>query len=88
MQFDNTANVAVHERTTAQEIPRDFPQGLDAIITGVGTGGHITAVGRVRKLQWPKLTVIAVEPGRSPVLGFHYDTGERYLSIEGLFPAS
>jgi cysteine synthase A len=166
MQFDNTANVAVHERTTAQEILRDFPQGLDAIITGVGTGGHITGVGRVLKLQWPKLKVIAVEPVKSPVLsggthtphgiqgigagfvpsildravldgiiqvtdeaakdfarrsassegvfvgissgatlaataqwlttqakgqrvlGFNYDTGERYLSIEGLFPAS
>lgn len=166
MQFDNKANVVVHERTTAQEILRDYPQGLDAIITGVGTGGHITGVGRVLKGHWPKLKLIAVEPTKSPVLsggthtphgiqgigagfvpsildrevldgiiqitddqakdfarrsassegvfvgissgatlaaiaqwltaqpkgqrvlGFNYDTGERYLSIEGLFPAS
>ncbi|MDX2118388.1 MAG: cysteine synthase A [Planctomycetota bacterium] len=164
MQFDNAANVAVHERTTAQEILRDFPEGLDYIITGVGTGGHITGCAKVLKQHWPKLRVIAVEPSKSPVLsggthtphgiqgigagfvpsildrslldgivqvtddqakdfarrsakeegafigissgatlaaiaqtlakesspkrvlGFNYDTGERYLSIEGLFP--
>jgi cysteine synthase A len=164
-QFDNPANVEVHARTTAAEIAADFPDGLDALITGVGTGGHITGCARVLKKQWPKLKVFAVEPSASPVisggqpsphpiqgigagfipnnldtqlldgtiqveaeaaremarrcareegilvgissgaalaaiaqklpelpkgarvLGFNYDTGERYLSIEGFLPA-
>ncbi len=165
MQFDNMSNVRIHRDTTAQEILRDFPDGLDLVITGVGTGGHITGVAQVLKQHWPKLRVLAVEPTKSPVLsggthsphaiqgigagfvpsildrsvidaivqvsdddakefarraareegifvgissgatlaaiaqilakepkgqrvlGFNYDTGERYLSIEGLFPA-
>ena len=164
-QFDNPANIEVHRRTTAQEILDDFPEALDVIITGVGTGGHITGVGQVLKPKWPKLKVFAVEPAASPVisggkpsphpiqgigagfiptnlktevldgvitveaeearemarraareeglligissgatlaaiakklpelpagsriLGFNYDTGERYLSIEGFLPA-
>jgi len=164
-QFDNPANIEVHARTTAPEILRDFPEGLDVIITGVGTGGHITAVGQVLKPKWPQLKVFAVEPALSPVisggkhsphpiqgigagfipnnlkvevldgvitvdaeearemarraareegllvgissgatlaaiakklpelkpgsrvLGFNYDTGERYLSVEGFLPA-
>jgi len=164
-QFENPANVDVHVRTTAQEILRDFPDGLDALITGVGTGGHITGCAKVLKPKWPKLKVFAVEPTASPVisggqhtphpiqgigagfipaildvslldgtiqveaeaaremarraareegmlvgissgatlaaiaqklpelapgarvLGFNYDTGERYLSIEGFLPA-
>ena len=164
-QFNNPANVEVHVRTTAEEIAADFPEGLDAIITGVGTGGHITGVARVLKARWPKLKVFAVEPVASPVisggapaphpiqgigagfipknldvglldgviqvdaeparemarrcaaeegmlvgissgatlaaiaqklpelapdavvLGFNYDTGERYLSVEGFLPA-
>ena len=164
-QFDNPANVDAHARTTAQEILADFPEGLDAIITGVGTGGHITACAQVLKPKWPQLKVYAVEPARSPVisggqpgphgiqglgtgfipkildtgaldgiipiededarawgarsareegllvgissgatlaaiarklpelpqgarvLGFNYDTGERYLSVEGYLPA-
>lgn len=164
-QFENPANVDVHERTTAQEILADFPEGLDAIITGVGTGGHISGVARVLKAKWPQLKVFAVEPTASPVisggqpsphpiqgigagfipknldttlldgviqveaeaareyarrsareegllvgissgatlaaiaqklpelpagsrvLGFNYDTGERYLSVEGFLPA-
>lgn len=164
-QFDNPANVAVHEATTAQEILADFPGGLDALITGVGTGGHITGVAKVLKARWPRLKVFAVEPTQSPVisggqpaphpiqgigagfipknldtslldgviqveaepareygrrsareegllvgissgatlaaiaqklpelpagsrvLGFNYDTGERYLSVEGYLPA-
>ncbi|HTN50348.1 MAG TPA: cysteine synthase A [Burkholderiaceae bacterium] len=164
-QFDNPANIDVHARTTAPEILRDFPEGLDAIITGVGTGGHISAVGQVLKPKWPQLKVFAVEPTLSPVisggkhsphpiqgigagfipnnlkvevldgvitveaeearemarraareeglligissgatlaaiakklpelkpgsrvLGFNYDTGERYLSVEGFLPA-
>jgi cysteine synthase A len=164
-QFENPANVEVHTRTTALEILSDFPEGLDAIITGVGTGGHISGVAQVLKAQWPQLQVFAVEPsasavisggapaphpiqgigagfipknlktelldgviqveaeaareyGRrsareegllvgissgatlaaiaqklpeiaagSTVLGFNYDTGERYLSVEGYLPA-
>jgi len=165
-QFENPANVEVHVRTTAEEIAADFPDGLDALITGVGTGGHITGVARVLKAKWPRLRVFAVEPAASPVisggspaphpiqgigagfvpanldvalldgviqveaeaaremarrsareegmlvgissgatlaaiaqklpelpadavvLGFNYDTGERYLSVEGFLPAA
>ena len=164
-QFENPANIDVHVRTTAQEILADFPEGLDAIITGVGTGGHLSGVAKVLKAKWPQLKVFAVEPAQSPVisggapsphpiqgigagfvpknlltelldgviqveaeeareyarrsaaqegllvgissgatlaaiakklpelpagarvLGFNYDTGERYLSIEGFLPA-
>lgn len=164
-QFENPANVEVHARTTAQEIIKDFPEGLDAFITGVGTGGHLTGCAQVLKAKWPKLKVFAVEPAASPVisggapaphpiqgigagfvpknldtslldgvitvdaeaaremgrrsaceegmlvgissgatlaaiaqklpelpagatvLGFNYDTGERYLSVEGFLPA-
>jgi len=164
-QFENAANIEVHVRTTAEEIAADFPEGLDALITGVGTGGHITGCARVLKARWPGLKVFAVEPSASPVisggqpsphpiqgigagfipknlqtdlldgviqveaeaaremarrsareegllvgissgatlaaiaqklpelgagarvLGFNYDTGERYLSIEGFLPA-
>ncbi len=164
-QFENPANIEVHVRTTAQEILEDFPQGVDALITGVGTGGHLTGCARVLKQAWPRLKVYAVEPVASPVisggqpaphpiqgigagfvpknldttvldgviqvdaeparemarraareegmlvgissgatlaaiaqklpelpagatvLGFNYDTGERYLSVEGFLPA-
>jgi cysteine synthase A len=164
-QFENQSNVEAHKRTTAEEIFADFPDGLDYIITGVGTGGHITAIAEVLKKRWPQLKVYAVEPTLSPVLSggthsphtiqgigagfipgvmrldlidgviqvdpkdaaeyvrraareegiligvssgaslaavaqklpelkdgakvltFTYDTGERYLSVEGLFPA-
>ena len=164
-QFDNPANIAAHVAATAPEILRDFPDGLDALITGVGTGGHLTACAQLLKAAWPKLKVFAVEPSASPVisggapsphpiqgigagfipanlhtalldgviqvdaeaaremarrcareegmlvgissgatlaaiaqklpelgpgarvLGFNYDTGERYLSIEGFLPA-
>ena len=163
-QFENPANIEVHVRTTAQEILADFSH-LDALITGVGTGGHLTGVARVLKAKWPALKVFAVEPAASPVisggqpaphpiqgigagfipknldtavldgvipvdaevardygrrsareegllvgissgatlaaiaqklpelpagatvLGFNYDTGERYLSVEGYLPA-
>ena len=165
-QFENPANTEVHERTTAREILEDFPQGVDYLITGVGTGGHITACAKVLKQQWKQLQVFAVEPVASPVLsggqpsphpiqgigagfvpkimdtslldgiiqvdaeparemarrcareegilvgissgatlaaiaqklkdipagatvlGFNYDTGERYLSVEGFLPAA
>ena len=165
MQFDNPANTEVHARTPAQEIIADFPEGIDALITGVGTGGHLSGCARVLKAKWPQLKVYAVEPSASPVisggspsphpiqgigagfipgnldtalldgviqvdaeparemarrcaseegmlvgissgatlaaiaqklpelaanavvLGFNYDTGERYLSVEGFLPA-
>jgi len=67
-QFDNPANVAVHCRTTAQEIIDDFGDRLDYVITGVGTGGHITAIAEVVKQKLPSLKVFAVEPELSPVL--------------------
>ena len=164
-QFENPANIEAHVRSTALEILADFPDGLDALITGVGTGGHLTGCARVLKAKWPGLKVFAVEPSASPVisggapsphpiqgigagfipknldtslldgviaveaeparemarrcareegmlvgissgatlaaiaqqlpllspgarvLGFNYDTGERYLSIEGFLPA-
>ncbi|MDB5248188.1 MAG: cysteine synthase [Segetibacter sp.] len=67
-QFDNAANTAIHRRTTAQEVLTDFPDGLDYIITGVGTGGHITALSEVLKGKFPNLKVFAVEPALSPVI--------------------
>jgi cysteine synthase A len=67
-QFENPANIDVHARTTAQEILADFPGGIDVLITGVGTGGHITGVAQVLKAKWPKLKVFAVEPVASPVI--------------------
>lgn len=68
MQFDNQANTKVHRETTAQEILKDFPEGLDYLITGVGTGGHITGCAEVLKPKFPQLKVFAVEPTLSPVL--------------------
>ncbi|MBO6504233.1 MAG: cysteine synthase A [Kordiimonadaceae bacterium] len=67
-QFANPANVKVHRETTSQEILADFPDGLDAMITGVGTGGHITGCAEVLKKEWPEFSVHAVEPTLSPVL--------------------
>lgn len=67
-QFNNQANTEIHRKTTAQEILNDFPEGLDYIITGVGTGGHITAIAELLKDKWPGLKVFAVEPDSSPVI--------------------
>ena len=67
-QFENPANIAIHVRTTAEEIAADFPDGIDALITGVGTGGHITGCAQVLKTRWPRLKVFAVEPSLSPVI--------------------
>ena len=67
-QFDNESNIEVHIRTTAQEILKDFPSGVDYLITGVGTGGHITGVAKVLKEKFPKTKVFAVEPALSPVI--------------------
>ena len=67
-QFENGSNPDIHARTTALEILNDFPEGLDALITGVGTGGHITGAARVLKQHFPNLKVFAVEPVASPVI--------------------
>ncbi len=67
-QFDNPSNPAIHYSTTAVEIAKDFPDGLDYLITGVGTGGHISGVAKYLKALWPKLKVFAVEPEASPVI--------------------
>ncbi len=68
-QFENPANIDIHARTTALEIAADFPSGIAALITGVGTGGHLTGCAQVLKKMWPKLRVYAVEPSASPVIG-------------------
>jgi cysteine synthase A len=68
MQFDNQANTRIHADTTAREILADFPDGFDYLITGVGTGGHITGCAEVLKKEFPSLKVFAVEPESSPVL--------------------
>ena len=67
-QFDNPANIAIHAETTAHEILSDFPESLDYLITGVGTGGHITGCSEMLKRHWPKLKTLAVEPAKSPVI--------------------
>lgn len=67
-QFDNPSNPSIHERTTAREILDDFPEGIDYLITGVGTGGHISGVARILKQEMPRIQVYAVEPSDSPVI--------------------
>lgn len=67
-QFENEANITAHAKFTAQEILRDFPEGINVLITGVGTGGHITGVGEVLRQKWPNLQIFAVEPAASPVI--------------------
>jgi cysteine synthase A len=67
-QFENPANIEVHKTTSAQEILRDFGEGIDVLITGVGTGGHITGVSEVLKEHFPALKTYAVEPAKSPVI--------------------
>ena len=67
-QFDNPANIDAHASTTAQEILNDFPEGIDVLISGVGTGGHLSGVARVLKSKWSRLKVYAVEPAASPVI--------------------
>ncbi len=68
MQFDNPANIEAHEKITAREILNDFPEGFDYLISGVGTGGHITGVAKALKAKFPNLKVFAVEPQASPVI--------------------
>jgi cysteine synthase A len=67
-QFDNEANIHIHTETTVKEIMKDFPDGFDYLITGVGTGGHLTGVGTVLKKHFPKIKIYAVEPELSPVI--------------------
>jgi len=67
-QFENQANIEIHKKTTAQEILKDFPEGIDYLITGVGTGGHLTGVAEALKEKFPNLKVFAVEPEASPVI--------------------
>jgi cysteine synthase A len=68
MQFDNEANIEAHRNFTAQEIVNDFPEGIDCLITGVGTGGHITGCAEILKKRFPSMKVFAVEPAASPVI--------------------
>ena len=67
-QFDNPSNPSIHEATTAQEILEDFPDGIDYLVTGVGTGGHISGVSRILKQNMPGIKIFAVEPADSPVI--------------------
>jgi cysteine synthase A len=67
-QFDNPANPSIHEATTAMEILKDFPEGIDYLVAGVGTGGHISGIARVLKKEMPSIRVVAVEPADSPVI--------------------
>jgi cysteine synthase A len=88
-QFENPANIEVHRRTTAAEILADFPEGIDVLITGVGTGGHITGASEVLKLQWPKLRTFAVEPAKSPVISGGAPSPHRIQGIgAGFIPAN
>ena len=88
-QFDNPSNVEIHRNTTAQEILRDFPDGLDAIITGVGTGGHISGCGQVLKPRFPSLKIYAVEPSKSPVISGGTHTPHRLQGIgAGFIPGN
>jgi cysteine synthase A len=88
-QFDNPANIRVHAATTAREIMADFPDGLDYLVTGVGTGGHITGCSEVLKAAWPQLTTLAVEPAKSPVISGGAPSPHRIQGIgAGFLPAN
>lgn len=88
-QFDNVANIRIHAETTAREIAEDFPEGLDYLITGVGTGGHISACSAVLKRLFPKLVVLAVEPVKSPVIAGGAPGPHRIQGIgAGFIPAN
>jgi cysteine synthase A len=88
-QFENPANIEVHRRTTAAEILADFPEGIDVLITGVGTGGHITGVAEVLKPKWPRLRVFAVEPAKSPVISGGSPSPHKIQGIgAGFIPAN
>jgi cysteine synthase A len=80
-QFENQANTEIHRRTTAREVLADFPEGFDYLITGVGTGGHITGVAEVLKQKFPALKAFAVEPAKSPVISGGTHTPHRIQGI-------
>jgi cysteine synthase A len=89
MQFENPANVAIHMHTTAQEILKDFPEGIDFMITGVGTGGHISGVSETLKKSMPKLKTFAVEPAKSTVLSGGTHTPHKLQGIgAGIIPGN
>ncbi len=88
-QFENEANVRVHAETTAREILADFPEGIDALITGVGTGGHISGVSEVLKAAFPKMRTYAVEPAKSQTIGGGTHTPHKVQGIgAGFVPAN
>ena len=88
-QFENPANIAIHKTTTAREIIADFPEGIDYLITGVGTGGHITGVSEALKERFPKLKTFAVEPEKSPVIGGGTHTPHKIQGIgAGFIPTN
>jgi cysteine synthase A len=88
-QFENPANPEIHRTTTAREIVRDFPEGLDYLITGVGTGGHITGVSEVLKKTMKGLKTFAVEPAKSTVLSGGTHTPHKLQGIgAGIVPAN
>jgi cysteine synthase A len=88
-QFENPANVEIHRKTTAQEILRDFPEGIDFLITGVGTGGHISGVSEVLKKSMPTLKTFAVEPAKSTVLSGGTHTPHKIQGIgAGIIPGN
>jgi cysteine synthase A len=89
MQFENASNLEVHRRTTAQEVLRDFPEGLDATITGVGTGGHITALGELLPRGVAEPQDLRVEPEKSPVISGGSHTPHRLQGIgAGFIPGN
>jgi cysteine synthase A len=88
-QFENPANIEIHKKATAQEILKDFPEGFDYLITGVGTGGHITGVSEVLKQKMKGLKTFAVEPDKSPVLSGGTHTPHKLQGIgAGFVPAN
>jgi len=88
-QFENPANIEIHRTTTAREILADFPDGLDYLITGVGTGGHITGVSEVLKRSMPRLKTFAVEPAKSAVISGGPPSPHRIQGIgAGFIPAN
>jgi len=88
-QFENPANIEIHKTTTAKEILADFPEGIDYLITGVGTGGHITGVSEVLKPKFPRLKTFAVEPAKSPVISGGAPSPHKIQGIgAGFIPAN
>ncbi len=88
-QFENPSNVEIHKSTTAREILTDFPEGIDYLITGVGTGGHITGVSEVLKPRFPRLKTFAVEPAKSPVISGGSPSPHKIQGIgAGFIPAN